>query len=124
MQITQFLFSTLFGYYIFTVFTFPFIALLVGLYQTVRYKKYNLKHSLIWLVISIIIVFIARTHSLLYYPAFGCDECVDTSTAQEFITRFSFGLFGSIAIYAFPFYRLLLATKKLINQKLAKQTNS
>ena len=112
-NIINIIFSAIWLYYVLTFIQLTVIGIIIGLYQTIRYKKYNIKHSLIWLFIATIIITLARIYPIVYVPDFGCDVCVEEADVRKFILKFTFGLFGSIAIYAFPIWRCVNSIKKL-----------
>ena len=115
-QQLKFLFEFIFLYYIFTLFPFTILGIILGLYQLCRYKIYNFRISILWFVIMVIIIGIARIFKTVYFPNFGCDECIDNTTGIEVILGMAYGLFGSILIYALPFYRLISSLKKIISK--------
>ena len=118
MEILKFLFEFIFLYYIFTLFPFTILGIILGLYQLCRYKIYNFQISISWFVLMIIIISIARIFKTVYFPNFGCDECIDNTTGIEVILGMAYGLFGSILIYALPFYRFISSLKKIISKIL------
>lgn len=117
MSIIQTLFTLIWFYYIFTVIPLSIIGMILGIYQLFRHQIYNLRHSVIWLVVSLIVIAIAKIFKLVYFPEFGCDNCDIQIEPISFVITFSYGLFGSMLIYIFPFVRLYKRILEIFKRK-------
>ena len=117
MSFIELIFDIIFTYYFLSLIPLTLLGLVLGFYQLLKFKQYNFKFSIVWLIVSFAILIIARLYSLVYIPDFGCDECIDTISDYDFIRGILFGLFGSLAIYSFPLYRLFKVVINYIRLK-------